>query len=118
MSQASAAHSFSTRVDDEEAKKVNKEPKDLELVLHHYRKVFNEPKGLPPQREHDHKISLELGSTPPNIRPYRYPYMQKSEIEKLVQEMLENGTIQKSVESFLFTCVIGQEERWNMENVH
>ena len=110
LSQASASHIFSIQVEDEEAEKVNREPEDLEQVLHHYMKVFEEPKGLPPQREHDYKIPLEPGSTPPNIRPYRYPYMQKSEIKKLVQEILENGIIWKKCESFLFTCAIGQEE--------
>ena len=97
LSQASTTHIFSIQVEGEKVEKVNREPEDLEQVLHHYRKVFDEPKGLPPQKEHDHKIPLELGSTPPNIHPYRYPYVQKSEIEKLVQDMLENGTIRKNV---------------------
>ncbi|KAL9414537.1 hypothetical protein AB3S75_042912 [Citrus x aurantiifolia] len=100
LSQALAAHIFSIQVEGEEAKAVNREPEDLQQMLHHYRKVFDEPTGLPPQREHDHKIPLEPGSMPPNIRPYRYPYVRKSEIEKLVQEMLENGTIRKSVSPF------------------
>ncbi|KAH9733790.1 hypothetical protein KPL71_017135 [Citrus sinensis] len=100
LSQASAAHIFSIHVEGEEAEEVNREPEDLEQVLHHYRKVFYESKGLPPQRGHDHKIPLEPGSMPPNIRLYRYPYVQKSEIEKLVQEMLKNGTIRKSVSLF------------------
>ena len=37
------------------------------------------PKGLPPKRDHEHAIQLVLGSQPPNIRPYRYPRIQKSE---------------------------------------
>jgi len=40
------------------------------------------------------------GSVPPNIRLYRYPYSQKSEIERMVAEMLKAGIIQPSKSSF------------------
>jgi len=58
------------------------------------------PKELPPSREHDHGIELLSGSNPPNIRPYRYPYQQKGEIERLVQELLDAGAIRESKSSF------------------
>ena len=51
-------------------------------------------------RDHDHSIHLIPGSVSPNIRPYRYPYVQKSEIERMVAEMLEAGIIQPSQSSF------------------
>ena len=54
------------------------------------------PKGLPLDRTHDHTIHLQPISVPPNIRPYRHPYAQKSEIERLVAEMLEASIIQPS----------------------
>ena len=63
-------------------------------------KVFETPKGLPPMCDHDHAIHLIPGSVPPNIKPYRYPYVQKSEIERMVAEMLEAGIIQPSQSSF------------------
>ena len=66
---------------------------DLQKVLDKYSKVFDTPKGIPPTRDHDHAISLIPGSVPPNIRPYGYPYAQKSEIECMVAEMLEEGII-------------------------
>ena len=59
--------------------------------------MFETPKGLPPIRDHDHAIHLIPGSVPPNIRPYRYPYFQKSEIERMIAEMLEDGIIQPLV---------------------
>jgi hypothetical protein len=64
-------------------------PIDLQGIIDKHSKVFEDiPKGLPPTRNHDHDIDLILGSVPPNINPYRYPYAQKSEIERKVEEML------------------------------
>ena len=66
---------------------------DIQKVLDNYSKVFDTPKGLPPTQDHDHVINLIPGSFPSNIRPYRYPYAQKSDIERMVAEMLEAGII-------------------------
>ncbi|KAF8392867.1 hypothetical protein HHK36_021106 [Tetracentron sinense] len=60
-------------------------------LLNNYSDVFSEPAGLPPQRTHDHHIPLKPGSNPANLRPYRYPYIQKNEIERIVKEMLAAG---------------------------
>ncbi|KAF8413570.1 hypothetical protein HHK36_001561 [Tetracentron sinense] len=57
-------------------------------LLNNYSDVFSEPAELPPQRTHDHHIPLKLGSNPANLRPYRYPYIPKNEIERIVKEML------------------------------
>lgn len=51
---------------------------NLTQILQDYKDVFEEPKGLPPFRAHDHQIPLKLGTQPPSIRPYRYPYIQKN----------------------------------------
>jgi hypothetical protein len=50
--------------------------------------IFKEPTKLPPTRSFDHKINLTERAKPICIRPYKYPYYQKEEIEKLVGEML------------------------------
>ena len=62
--------------------------------------MFDTPKGLPPIRDHDHAIHLIPGSIPPNIRPYRYPYVQKRKIERMIAKMFEAGIIQPSQSSF------------------
>ena len=79
-------------------------------------KVFETPKGLPPIRDHDHAINLILGSVPPNVRPYRYPYVQKSEIECMVAEMLEASIIQPSQSSFSSPVVLVHKKdgSWRM----
>ena len=57
-----------------------------------------------------------LGSVSPNIRPYKYPYAQKSEIECMVVEMLEAGIIQPSQSSFstLVVMVLKRKGAWRM----
>ena len=81
---------------------------DLQKVLDNHSKSFETPKGLPPirDRDHDHAIHLIPGSVPPNISPYIYPYAQKSEIERMVAEMLEVGIIQLSQSSFSAPVVL------------
>ena len=64
------------------------------------------PKGIPPIRDHDHAIHLIPGSVPQNIRPYRYPYVQKNEIELMIAEMLEVGIMQPSQSSFSSLVVL------------
>eukprot|EP00253_Pinus_taeda_P028179 PITA_28179 len=89
---------------------------DLKKVLNNHSKVFETPKGLPPMRDHDHAIHLIPGSVPPNIRPYRYPYAQKCEIERMVAEMLEASIIQLSESSFsaLVVLVHKKDGSWCM----
>ena len=66
----------------------------FQRVIKKHSKVFEDiPKGIPPIRDVDHAVHLIPGSVPPNIRPYWYPYSQKSEIEHMVDEMLEAGII-------------------------
>ena len=65
----------------------------LQKFLDNHSKVFETPKCLPPIHEHDHVIHLIPRSIPPNIRPYRYPYAQRGEIERMVAEMVEVGII-------------------------
>ncbi|KAE8726097.1 Laccase-6 [Hibiscus syriacus] len=65
-------------------------PTEIQHVLDQYRSVFDEPKGLPPQRSHDHAIQLKSTATPVNLRPYRFPYNQKAEVEKQIASMLSS----------------------------
>lgn len=65
-----------------------------------YAEVFSTPVSLPPVRGHEHQIILKEGTPPVSARPYRYPYFQKSEIEKIEKELLEVGSIRPSQSPF------------------
>lgn len=75
-------------------------PPAVDELLEHYEDVFSEPKRLPPHREIDHHIHLKDEQKPINVRPYRYAYAQKEEIEKMVKEMLTAGIIRPSTSPF------------------
>jgi hypothetical protein len=80
---------------------------DLQAILSKHQMVFSTPQGLPPSRGvHDHSIPLVPGSLPPNIRPYRHPFSQKNEIEKMVQELLNAGVIRPSTSPYSSTIVM------------
>ena len=79
----------------EDKKKKEVDPVVLKLVKK-FQEVFAEPHSLPPLRSHGHKIELREGSKRTYVRPYRYPYYQKAEIECLVAEMLKSGIIRGS----------------------
>jgi hypothetical protein len=92
-------------------------PIDLQRIIDNHSKVFEDnPKYLLPTRDHDHAIHLIIGSVPPNIRPYRYPYAQKSEIECMVEEMLEVGIIIPNQSSYSapMVMVLKKEGSWHM----
>lgn len=69
-------------------------------ILQQYQQVFQMPAGLPPLRSHEHHIILKSGSNSVNVRPYRYPQIQKEEIERLVADMLQTGIIRPSRSPF------------------
>jgi hypothetical protein len=85
--------------------------------LDKYSEVFEVPTTLPPSRgEHDHNIHLLQGSQPPNVHPYKYPFAQKDEIEKMVQELLEPEVIRLSTSPYSSTVVmvLKKEGTWHM----
>ena len=76
------------------------EPMLLERLLDSYADVFAAPIGLPPARPCDHHIHLKPAVDPVAVRPYRYPQLQKDELEKQCDEMLRQGTIRASTSPF------------------
>lgn len=74
---------------------------EIDSVLKQFPAIFDDPKQLPPNRGRDHHIELIRGAQPVNVNPYRYPYFQKNEIERLTVEMLQQGLIRPSTSPFL-----------------
>lgn len=90
---------------------------DIHQLVTQYSSVFSSPAALPPVRpQHDHKIPLKEGSDPINIRPYRYPLHQKDVIEKMTQELLDQGIIQHSNSPFASPVVLVKKKdgSWRM----
>jgi hypothetical protein len=67
---------------------------------------FGEPKQLPSVRALNHIIPFILGSKVINIRPCKSSYVHKGEIERLVNEMLQNRIIQHSYNSYASSILL------------
>ncbi|XP_010497067.1 PREDICTED: uncharacterized protein LOC104774100 [Camelina sativa] len=85
-----------------------REPQDKKIpevavvqeLVSRFQSVFEMPQALPPPRKREHAIDLHAGTTPINLRPYRYSFVQKNEIENLVQEMLDAQVIRPNVSPY------------------
>jgi len=82
-----------------------------------YQEIFEEPKHLPPPRSHDHQIPLNEGTDPVNLRPYRHSSLQKDVVEKMIQEMLDSGTIQHNRSPFASPIVLVKKKdgSWRLD---
>ncbi|KAK1617035.1 hypothetical protein QYE76_022552 [Lolium multiflorum] len=69
-------------------------------LLQQHGDLFDEPQGLPPSRPCDHRIHLLPNTAPVAVRPYRYPQLQKDELERQVAVMLAQGIIRISTSPF------------------
>jgi len=54
---------------------------EVQQMLSTFEAIFKEPKGLPPARKISHGIELYKEVGPVSVRPYKYPYHHKEEIE-------------------------------------
>ena len=73
---------------------------ELKELIEAFDDIFQAPSQLPPQRDIEHQITLKEGTDPINVRPYRYAYFQKDEIERQVSDMLNSGLIRPSSSPF------------------
>lgn len=83
---------------------------EMQELLTEYGNLFREPEGLPPPRKIEHRIILQEGTEPINIRPYRYAHFQKTEIEKQVNHMLDSGLIRPNTSPFSSLVLLVQKK--------
>ena len=88
----------SSPVDGEEARV----KKLTEELIEEYQDVFPEdlPKGLPPKRNIQHRIELELGSVPTSSGMYRMSAVELEELKKQLQDLTDHGFIRPSESPF------------------
>jgi hypothetical protein len=86
----------------------------VQELLAGFAPLFEKPVGLPPSRDCDHSIPLIPGAQPVFIGPYRYAPMLKTEIERQVHDMLQQGIIQPSCSAFasLVLLVKKKDQSW------
>jgi hypothetical protein len=74
-------------------------PMEIQTVMQNYEDVFpNElPSDLPPLRDIQHQIDLVPGSSLPNRAAYRMTPLEKAELQKQIQDLLEKGYIRESI---------------------
>jgi Retroviral aspartyl protease/Reverse transcriptase (RNA-dependent DNA polymerase) len=75
-------------------------PSELVSLLDQFATVFENSPTLPPSRAIDHAIPLIPNAKAVNLRPYRYSYFQKMELEKIIEELLKSQVIQPSCSPF------------------
>lgn len=93
---------------------MERSPEMIKLLLEEFSDIFEEPTGLPPSKGHEHRILLKPDALPVCSRPYKYPFSQKNEIEKQVEEMLKVGTIRASHSPFASPTLLvkKKDETW------
>lgn len=85
-------------------------PERVQGVLRQYEDVFDWPEELPSERTSEHHIHIKGGTEPINVRPYRYAFQQKEEMERLVDEMLSSTIIRPSTGPYSSPVLLVKKE--------
>lgn len=79
---------------------------EIQSLLEEFAVVFEQPVGLPPRRQYDHQIPLIPGARPVSMRPYRLAPELKTELERQIQEMLDQGVITHSNSAYASPVIL------------
>ncbi|GJP54379.1 hypothetical protein CLOM_g13473 [Closterium sp. NIES-68] len=77
-------------------------PDDLAMVIRKHADIFPDdlPSGLPPERDHDHKIELESGAQPTVRTQWRLTQPELDELRRHLDYLLEKGFVRPSTSLF------------------
>ena len=92
----------------------------LEKLIQEYHNLFPEklPKGVPPKREVQHHIDVELGSKPPYRPPYRLGPAEQDELEEQIKDLLAQGFIRRSCSPYGAPILFVPQKGRQMAYVH
>ena len=88
---------------DEHLKSVSEEYRgQLKKIIEEFHDVFPDklPGGKPPQRGVEISIRETEGSTPPTRAPYKFSPVEQTELERQIQDLLNQGFIRPSVSPY------------------
>jgi hypothetical protein len=92
---------------------VKSQDPEIQALIQKHDKVFQDlPMKMPPNRNIEHIIEVKPDSTLVNIRPYLYPYHHKTEIKRLIQDLLKCEVIMKSNSPYAPPIVLVQKKGW------
>lgn len=89
-------------------------PQYFQTLLDEFAHLFEVPTGLLPKREMDHQISIKTAVLPIKQPVYRYPLIQRREIEKMVQDMLLTCIIRPSNSPYSSLVLLVKKNRWRL----
>lgn len=69
-------------------------------MINEYVHIFKPLERLPPNCDINHRIQLIEDTAPMNVQLYCYAWIQKGEIERLVEELLTAGIIRPSISPY------------------
>ncbi|GJP38820.1 hypothetical protein CLOM_g23229 [Closterium sp. NIES-68] len=77
-------------------------PDDLATLIRKHADIFPNdlPPGLPPERDHDHKIQLEPGAQPTVRTQWRLTQPELDELRRQLDYLLEKGFVRPSTSPF------------------
>jgi hypothetical protein len=93
-------------------------PRAITNILQEFKDVFPAeiPPGLPPLRGIEHQIDLILGASLPNRAAYRTNPEETKQIQRQVQELLDNGYVRESLSPCVVPIILVPEKNctWHM----